>query len=202
VEGQVLGEGFFCFAYEITDIALDEDDGLVHDDDRSSSIEAAPSSPGRWNDERDVYDQHVQDRTFMEQHCRRGPGEDCRYALKRLKADTCARAEDYVNGLVDLAIEAKFLAVLRHPNIIKMRAMAHHGPYSTIDPYFIVLDRLYDTLSTRIMTWRERRPSRGSVVASLLLFGAGREARRRFWNERICVALDIASALKYLHEKQ
>lgn len=180
----MLGEGFFCKVNEITDITLD-----FQPEDSLSTSE-------QLEDEREIYN-HIQDRSFMEIHCRRGIDNDCRYALKRLKPQTCDKAEDFINGIVDLAIEAKFLAVIRHPNIIKMRAMAYHGPFSTTDPYFIVLDRLNDTLSARIMKWRKKVPS--SIIAGLFV---QRKAKKDFFNERIAVASDIASALQYLHEKQ
>ena len=71
---------------------------------------------------------------------------------------------------MDMATETHFLSVLDHPHIIKMRAV---GEIDMFDKnYFIVLDRLYDTLDERIDDWKEellrstscmamfRRPSR------------------------------------------
>ena len=84
----------------------------------------------------------------------------------------------------DLAIEAELLASLQHPNIIKLRGMAHlgaagfsHGPRYVallfLSPprsspstdsalfwtarrsgYFLLIDRLFETLDQRLKRWR------------------------------------------------
>ena len=68
-------------------------------------------------------------------------GQAARYALKQLKTpDTQKQLE---RGLIDISLEAKFLACLNHSNIIKMRGVAG----KPLSPKFgIVLDRLYMTL--------------------------------------------------------
>lgn len=54
----------------------------------------------------------------------------------------------------DLALEAGFLANLNHPNIIKLRGIAHSNGYERGPAgYFLVIDRLSETLSERIQTW-------------------------------------------------
>jgi len=129
-----------------------------------------------------------------------------RYALKRLKKATLSLAsshkEDkrllFTAGVADLAIEAKFLAVLKHPNIIKMRGMASVHPCS--DEFFIVLDRLNDTLEDRIHSWKKsvRRLSGG---LGLVLDTRGGKKDKMF-SDRLCVAYAICSALHYLHSKR
>lgn len=127
----------------------------------------------------------------MQANCLRGTGKDCRYALKKLQPTK--EAQTFVNGMVDLAVEARFLAVLRHPNIIKMRAMMAAGP--TRKDFFVVLDRLYDILGTRIAKWRKRQP-RG---LGKMLDRRGKKAMA-FWLERVTVAYDLACAIKFLHD--
>lgn len=134
----------------------------------------------------------VQDRDFMAKYCLR-KGKDPRYAIKQLSDDTVLKdPHTYVNGIMDLAIEARFLAVIRHPNIIKMRAMAVGTSYSR--DFFVVLDRLYDILTVRLVTWKKRKP--GGLKK--LMDSKGKKALA-FWLERVTVAHDIACALKYLH---
>jgi hypothetical protein len=134
----------------------------------------------------------VQDRDFMAKYCIR-KGKDPRYAIKKLSdAAVLKDPHTYVNGIIDLAIEAKFLAVIRHPNIIKMRGMANGTPYSR--DFFVILDRLYDILSVRLVTWKKRKP--GGLKK--LMDPKGKKATA-FWLERITVAHDLACALKYLH---
>jgi len=133
----------------------------------------------------------------MEQHCLRGTKKDCRYALKRLQASVSEDAQTFINGVVDLAIEARFLSVVRHPNIIKMRAMAVTSPYSVEQPFFVVLDRLYDILGTRLAKWKKLQPK-----------GMGKMLDRKgkkeslLWIERITVAYDLSCALEYLHQSK
>lgn len=130
----------------------------------------------------------------MEAHCLRGKGRDCRYALKQLQDSSWENAHTFVNGVVDLAVEASFLSVIRHPNIIKMRAMAVTNPYSPKETFFVVLDRLYDIMGTRIVKWRKQKPA---GVRKLLDRKGNKE--RAFMAERLTVAYDLACALQYLH---
>lgn len=138
----------------------------------------------------------VQDRSFMQAYCIRGKGRDCRYALKKLQASCKEKAQSYINGVVDLAIEARFLSVIRHPNIIKMRAMAITSPYSVDEPFFVVLDRLYDILGTRLQKWKKQKP--GGVLTMLCDRKGTREMS--FLVERLNVGYDLSCALAYLHD--
>jgi hypothetical protein len=53
-------------------------------------------------------------RQWMEKQCLRR-GEQARYALKRLHADLSPIEQ--ARGMIDLAVEAKYLSVVWHPNI-------------------------------------------------------------------------------------
>ena len=139
----------------------------------------------------------VQDRGFMERYCLRGNKKDCRYAVKRLQASVSENGQTFVNGVVDLAIEARFLAVIRHPNIIKMRAMAATDPFAPEDSFFLVLDRLYDILGTRIAKWKKQKPK---GMGKVLDRKGKKEAL--LWVERITVVYDLSCALQYLHESK
>ena len=56
----------------------------------------------------------VQDRAFMAGHCIR-QGKDCRYAVKKVQESSRKDPQVFVNAVVDLAVEARFLSVIRHP---------------------------------------------------------------------------------------
>jgi serine/threonine protein kinase len=89
--------------------------------------------------------------------------------------------------------EAKFLASISHPNIIKLRGMAAAGTsgFSTMQErgYFLLLDRLQCTLEHKIDHWR-------NFDKALSLEG---KKRKGFLAERLHVAFDVAAALSYLH---
>lgn len=129
----------------------------------------------------------------MAAHCKRG--SDCRYAIKQLQTVRKQKATDYIGGLMDLAMEARFLAVIRHPNIIKMRAVGSMGPFSQAEPYFLVLDRLYDTMTDRLAKWKKK----GGGALRMM---TGEKKRKAFWVERLEVAFDLGAALAYLHDRK
>ena len=135
----------------------------------------------------------TQNRGFMAANCLRGKQKDCRYAIKRLQESTFKDPETFCNGVVDLAIEASFLAVIHHPNIIKMRATCLGTAFRK--DYFVVLDRLYDILSERLAKWRKQQPK-----GLFKMMDRGKKKEVAFWVERLVVAYDLACALKYLHE--
>ena len=117
---------------------------------------------------------------------------ECRYVLKELHANSQKDATGFVNGIADLAIEARFLSVIKHPHIIKMRAMASTSPFSVDVPFFVVLDRLYDMLEARTLKWKKK-------LAFIKLTDRHGVKERALWEKRMTVALDIASALQHLH---
>ena len=74
--------------------------------------------------------------------------------------------------------------------------MSGSSPFSTTQPFFLILDRLYDILSTRITKWK-REQHGGAIRALNCRVGM---LEQEFWIERISVILDLATALHYLHE--
>jgi len=169
--GKVLGRGGFCVVNEIREIRP-----------AKSFVHKAPR-----------YDLEAQDRDFMVQRCvRKG---ELRYAVKKL-ADLSEDAARYTKGLADLAIEVKFLAVLEHPHIIKLRGVSDEAPCT--DDYFIILDRLGDTLEMRLSKWKKKDDKSRSVLAKVL--GSGKKKKtNELLLERMVVAYDLSSALVHMH---
>ena len=83
------------------------------------------------------------------------------YVIKTLRPDL--PEEEYTKGIVDLAIEAEFLTVLSHPNIISMKAMANSDPHES--KFFVILDRLVVTLDRKFNQWRRDVGDVSSICA-------------------------------------
>ena len=179
--GKVLGRGGFCVVNEVTSITLLEGD------------ESEPKENGRYSgvskDEHYIHNV-VQDRAFMARHSIR-KGKDYRYAIKRVQDKSKTDPHHYVNAIVDLATEARFLAVIRHSNIIKMRAMEDGSPYT--NGFFVVLDKLYDIMPTRLNKWKKEE---GGALKKMF---QSKNTMVNFWLERLSVAYDLSCALSYLH---
>jgi serine/threonine protein kinase len=140
-------------------------------------------------DHEDEYDHET--RGFMKDHCLRA-GES-RYAIKRIKHELTG--EDIIDAAIDLAREAQFLAGLSHPSIIKIRGtvgVAGHPRFA------IVLDRLYETLETKMLLWKEEVKQ---YQGPLTMFGfkKDKKALKKNWINRLLCAYDIAHAMNYLH---
>ena len=132
-----------------------------------------------------------EDRGFMKDHCFRDGS--ARYAIKQLKSHRTP--EELSEAIIDIAMEAKFLSRLSHSNIIKMRGT---GGTPCHPKYFLVLDRLYDTLEERIDKWADEKKRLRGIMG---VFGKKKYELRHLFSDRLLAALDIARALKYLHEK-
>ena len=97
-----------------------------------------------------------------------------------------------------MAIEARLLcSVAHHPNIIKLRAIANKDLLE--QGFFIVMDRLYDTLEKRLQTWQIRL-QRTSGLAGRLTDRKGVKGAM-LYEERIAAAFDLSAALVHLHER-
>ena len=203
-DGRILGVGEFCVVREVTQIHL-------------LSRYAAKDA-----DEEQV-------RQFMGANFKRGDeGFQLRYAVKKLRCDV---VEEYYQGknkndciqkstsnkyknsktMYDLDVlgtEVEILQQVQHPNIIKLRAVANTK--HTRDPKFcVIIDRLSEILQTRIYdTWAHQLKKYSGKNKKLSWFvskKAKKETamiRRDFLVERLLVAYDLASALRYLHYKK
>lgn len=178
--GTFLGAGGFCDVREVSGISLD-----------SSAEERAVSQSNES-------DKIIQDRDFIASHLYR---DKCaRYAVKKLSSHLYKKPHGtFVSGIIDLAMEVKYLAVIQHPHIIKMRAVSSSHPCS--DSFFIVLDRLYETLTERLVAWKKssKRLRGFGVAVRRLSGGSPKNEKDNLFAERLLVAHDICSALAFLH---
>jgi serine/threonine protein kinase len=118
------------------------------------------------------------------------PDIQSKYALKCLRPELLAKPKPkiFLEAAADLVIEAQYLSKLNHPNILKARGLASgwetafaNGEY---DSFFLLVDRLEETLNQRIKRWRR-----------------GELSDRNTIDNKCSIALQIASALNYLHER-
>jgi len=135
-----------------------------------------------------------QDKQYISENTTTPTGES-RYVIKIIQPDIVQTDfKKFLQAAMDMATETKFLSVLSHPHILKMRAVGQ-GDFFSPD-YFLVLDRLYDTLLDRIEgSW--------SVMADHLehdfLVWSRASKVKSLWAERMGVMRDVAGALAYIH---
>ncbi len=115
--------------------------------------------------------------------------DNTRYAVKKISQKCRIDPKTLLRSMIDLAIEVRFLAALDHPNLNKMRATSNLSPYD--EGYFLVIDRLRQTLDVKIRTWK-------SKSSSYSLFGRSKR-KRQILSEKLSSAHSISSVLSYLH---
>jgi len=118
------------------------------------------------------------------------PNNTLKLAMKCLRPQIRSDAHQFIIGAEDLVHETALLASLDHPNIIKVHGRASGSlsdAFVLNDGYFILLDRLSETLTERISTLR--------------MTGLGESKRGPGANE-LKIARDVAEAVSYLHSKR
>ena len=111
-------------------------------------------------------------------------------AVKCLLPSLEPGSRDYFTGSIDLCLEAKLLEKLDHDNIIKLHAVKKGDIEDSINcrDFFIVLDRLTETLQERIQLWKSSKKWLGN--------------RKREELQRVHKAAPgIARGVEYLHSK-
>jgi len=176
--GKVLGRGGFCVVNELESFVL-KDDFL--------------------EEEVMKYDLDI-----MNQNRRRGDlnsrvrkDTELRYAIKTLSEEIYDDEELLIKGVADLAIEAKFLSVLEHPHLIKMRGFSVGN--TAVPGFFIILDKLYDSFDKKLTKWKSMENKLSGVFAKLK-DKKGRN-KKDFFATKLNCAYDLASALNFLHKK-
>lgn len=122
-------------------------------------------------------------------------------------------------GAMDLAFEGRLLASLAHPNIVKLRATVGLPGQPQ---YTLLMDRLHMTLEDKISEWNQekmggygsggkgRRATLKKVFSKVFVGGGNggshpKKGMRRLQKQgqfllRLYTALDVARALRYLHD--
>lgn len=239
VVGKILGSGSFNDVYEVRGLSLESDhqegdsglygnhhSGSWSTDESTNTASLRYPRPANAEFESNWFsgynrNQKVQ-RDFLARHCIRESTGEARYAIKHLAPETLADDAAFETGAEDLATEARFLAALDHPNIIKLRGFSEGGVQGfakgSARGYFLVLDRLYQTLEDRLQTWYKEeahyRRWRRLLARTTSVIKAPQRVIRPFrrssiemgthrpkdaFADRLTVAFDIAGALAYLH---
>jgi hypothetical protein len=128
-----------------------------------------------------------------------------------------------VSSVTHLMRERYYLSHLKHPHIVRMVAASEHqDPVEAIlqskriDACFLILEYLPETLHDRIQSWKKRRQElakREKAVSWNLLrgqhsnrsdtaFSLSSQADNDLFAQQLIVALEVASALEYLHSQR
>lgn len=203
LEGKLLGKGGFCSVFELRALKMKEkglewvESSLTTNDDVENDDNDEPSAIFANSGDAEVNPGEVESRRFIAKHCLRHNG-DARYAVKRLRTFILQDDNTFMNGMIDLANETDFLASLEHPNVIRLRGIASCSMFSK--DYYLILDRLYDTLEAKLPKWKKRSQKLKGVFGSLK--DRKGSAKKELQRECMESALDLASALAYIHEKK
>ena len=193
--GKVLGKGGFGTVREIRAFDVAGVDETNHGDEDDDDEEDELVHTGNGADAR----------VFIAEHCLR-KNKDARYAIKKLSPEVLKDEGGLcVLGMTDMALETRFMGDILHPNIIKLRAVARCNPWD--ESYFIVMDRLYDTLEKRIhKVWKKQADWQASLLGKLLCGSSGKSEgvspEDALWEQRLVYAYDLSAALGYLHQRQ
>jgi serine/threonine protein kinase len=104
------------------------------------------------------------------------------------------------NALVSLL---SFLDFLNHPNIVTLHGVTAGSIESNfssgkVGGFFIVVDRLVETLEQRLEIWRERQ-TRHVAPKFAWLSSEYKQQKRAELHQGIRIAIDIANVMQYLH---
>ena len=178
--GTLLGKGTYSNVYEITSLCLTQIN-------------------------QNIMQHHIY-REYMSKYVHQEKTGDSRYVIKCLRKDVIDNQKLYKEATRDLITEAQILSSISHTNIITIRG---HGSlneteFGTKAPegYFLILDRIQETLDQRIQKWRLQEKERTSKRFSLpkKFLSSIQRLNCSIPIDRLKVSVDISSALKYLHE--
>ncbi len=130
--GRLLGKGGFSNVFEVKSIKLKDGDNPEEASSKNPQGRPKLAFVKKEEGDEDHYDVNTA-RHLMSTRCVRFGA--ARYAVKKLRFDLNKLEE--ARGALDLALEIKFLSVLSHPNIIKMRAFSNTPTWS-LDTFIVM----------------------------------------------------------------
>jgi serine/threonine protein kinase len=156
--GKILGQGSFGLVREIKAIHIIQ--GSSHNNNNNTTKQSTRRGGGnrRVSDksllntsrhrpppliDEEVEFGDMESKCFIAHHCLRQDG-DARYAVKTLRPQLHEdNIPKFLQGILDMGIEAKVLSDVEHPNIIKLRALSTCEPCA--QGFFIVMVRYVDS---------------------------------------------------------
>lgn len=182
--GELLGQGNFSNVFEVSDLRICPEQQLKKMHGFPKAHQSQTTSKAMDGEEAE------QRRARLKSDLRRNDGRKA-YAIKCLKPELLDEPSPklFLEAATDLVIEAKYLSRFNHENILKLRGMAQgwesafaDGEY---DSFFIVVDRLEETLNKRIKRWRNGELREENTIM-----------------RKLPIARQLASALSYLADRQ
>lgn len=118
-----------------------------------------------------------------------------KYVLKRLCVDHADKIT-FLKGVVDMAMEARFLGALKHVNVVQMYGVSVDGPFA--EGFFLILERMKETLTKRIKKWMDIDRQCKGITG---VFTGSKKKLKALRSERMLSAFEIAKGTSYLHDK-
>ena len=141
-------------------------------------------------------------RDYMTKHVTRA--DEARYVIKFIKKEFMRSHKTFEKAAVHLSTDIDLMTTLNHKNIMRIKGLSTNGSeeyYNTgrHDAYFVILERLDETLDHRMKKWCRRaiRIKRSKPLRRL--FNQQYLEEKHFLSERLQVAYEIAEALEYMH---
>lgn len=165
--GKLLGEGSFAEVHEVNNFHLAS---TAYEQDEQKEREQFPEASDEIG--------------------------QCRFAVKYLKNKIIENRHIFNHAATSLVLEARLLAHIDHPNIIKLRGWSSRGitSYGGEDiGYFMILDKIEETLAQRIDRWEAEQ------ISFQIEDEKTCDGELEHYSEKISFALQISRALEYLH---
>lgn len=109
--------------------------------------------------------------------------------MKHIHFHSVQRPSRFKQAAIDLAVEAHILASISHPHVLRIRGTSRFRyKDGRPDGFFLLLDRLEETLEVRMKKWGRQLKRR-------------RQPANNLFADRIDIARDLASGLVYLHDR-
>jgi hypothetical protein len=130
-----------------------------------------------------------------------------KYVIKSLTPRLVHETKKLTTGARDLVMEAYYVSALTHQNIIELRGCSAAGVSGFAetcrpDGFFLVYDKLTVTLGQRIHQWREESIKAPKPKGLLSIPKSACVGSPELFVERLHSAIDVASALEYMHDKR
>ena len=214
--GRVIGRGAFCVVTECSNTTSGTTFSHINSDRSERSNASVPtksvsSSIGKFgkrfrrprNNSDESVDSSLGSSNVPEVRRRRPERRQSisknseKYVMKQLSPELAQSDKiNFLKGTVDLAMETRYLAMLNHENIISITGVSSSGAFS--DGYFIVLEKLNETLGKRVKVWMDLDRQCKGITG---IFTGSKKKARRLQMERISAARNLVAGMEYLHQQ-